>query len=338
MILLAIIIRTDRPAELTLDCLGTVAEQVQELGGRVVVVDNDSQDGSLETIRRGCTARGFLEPHGGPVRLIASANNGGFARGNNRGIRSINAKNYLLLNSDTLVRPGSISTLFSFMDRHTDIGIAGPRLEWPDGRLQISTFRARTALGEFARESELGLVTRLLSNHVTAMHPDSVRASPEWVSGAALFIRREVFDKIGLLDEEFFMYFEDMEFCMRARRSGFGLAYVPMARVVHLRGGTATVKADASAGRRLPPYYYTARAAYHRKRAGLWGLFAANLCFTAGCAVRAVKCAVKGVRTSHARHAWIDIWCSRGDPRGTKRSEWAYGFGSDVVLRADGAE
>jgi hypothetical protein len=324
MTTLAIVILNFQTPELTVGCLDSVAGQAQDVGGCIIVVDNGSKDGSLDIIQHACTARGLLERDGGPVRLIASANNGGFASGNNLGIRSINAKQYLLLNSDTLVRPGAIATLIGFMDRHPDIGISGPRLEWPDGRLQISTFRARTALGEFVRESEWGLATRLLPQHVTAMPPDSVGVQPEWLSGAALLIRREVFDKIGLLDEEFFMYFEDMEFCTRARRADFGLAYVPTARVVHLRGGTATVKNDAIAGRRLPPYYYSARAAYHKKRAGAAGLFAANLCFTAGCVIRAAKGSVKRVRNASTRHAWIDVWCRRGDPRGNQPSTKCY--------------
>src|SRR5262249_13584969 len=152
------------------------------------------------------------------------------------GIRSIDADAYLLLNSDTMVRPGAIASLQVELQRQLDIAIAAPRLESPDGEPQASSFHQATPFTEFLRAARTGPLDRWFSRHVTAK---PIPAGPEetaWVSFAAVMIRREAIEQVGLLDEGYFMYFEDADYCRRARLYGWRVHYCPDARVVHLQG------------------------------------------------------------------------------------------------------
>src|SRR6185295_15355436 len=147
----------------------------------------------------------------------------------------------LLLNPDTLVRPGALCTLLEFMEAHPKVGIAGTRLEDPDGAPQTSAFRFPTVWSELEYGLQLGVVTKLLSRWVSAPPPRNEAHETDWVAGAAMLIRREVIEHLGLFDPDYFMYYEEVDFCLRAKRMGWRCWYVPSARIVHLVGRSSGI-------------------------------------------------------------------------------------------------
>lgn len=266
---LRIVIVNYRCAALTLDCLASLAPQVAgRPGWRVVVTDNASGDGSAERLAAAVAGRGWSSW----AEVLPLPTNGGFAAGNNAALRPALAepdppRHLLLLNPDTIVRPGALDALVGFLDAHPEVGIAGSRLEDPDGTPQVSAFRFFSVLGELEAGLRLGLATRLLSRWVVWRPPADAPHPADWVSGACLLVRREVFEAVGLLDEGYFMYYEETDFCRRARDAGWPCWYVPAARVVHLVG-RSTSDGAADGPRRLPPWWYRSRRRYLRAHLG----------------------------------------------------------------------
>jgi GT2 family glycosyltransferase len=207
--------------------------------------------------------------------------------GNNAAIRPALAaaeppRYVLLLNPDTIVRPGALRALVEFMESRLDVGIAGGRLEEPDGTPQRSAFRFPSMLGELEGGLRLGPASRLLSRWVVAPEVPEGPVPIDWVAGACLMIRREVFTAIGLLDEGYFMYFEEVDFCHRARRAGWPCWYVPAARVVHLVGQSSGVTNPSAARLRRPPYWFCARRRYFLGNYGRARTLMANLAWSLG--------------------------------------------------------
>lgn len=261
---LLVVIVNFRVAPLVIDCLRSVAdERLRIPGTRVCVCENGSGDGSAEVLRTAIDVNGWQDW----CSLTVSAVNLGFTGGNNVLIRPAlagpDAPRYvLLLNPDTVVRPGAFTALVDFMDRHPQVGIAGSRLEDPDGTPQRSAFRFKTPLGEFEGHLALGLVSRLLSRWVVAPPVVDHACVTDWVAGASMIVRREVLEQVGLLDEDYFTYFDDIDFCFNARRAGWPTWYVPASRVVHLVGQSTGVN---GAPKRVPAYVLEARRRYFLK-------------------------------------------------------------------------
>ena len=298
---LGVVVLNYRTPGMVVDCLASLEGQIHAPAQQVVVVDNHSGDDSADQIESAIDQRGW----GQWARVVRSPVNAGFAAGNNVGITSINARVYLLLNSDTIVRDGAIERLMTTLSEHPEVHLLGPRLEWPDGTHQISTFRYRTPITELHSASKLGSLGRLLEGHVVAHELDAWATGLDWVSFACVAIRREVIDRVGMLDESYFMYFEDMAYCRQATRAGFGIAYQPEARVVHLRGGSSPVKEATQQRKRRPMYFYNARSHYFRSFYGLPGLMTANILWLIGFLLGSVR-----GRSGAVRHEWRDIWAS----------------------------
>ncbi|HEV3028452.1 MAG TPA: glycosyltransferase family 2 protein [Planctomycetota bacterium] len=266
---LTVVVLNWRTPALTIDCLRSLEPELAGLpSARVIVTDNASGDDSIERIGAAIRKNGW-EPW---AQLMPLPKNGGFSYGNNAAIRAGLAETppvdaVLLLNPDTVVRPRAIQALVEFMARHPKVGLVGSRLENPDGTPQVSAFRFHSALGEF--ESTLGWspVTKLLRRWVIRMAPVPEPCPVDWVAGASLLIRREVFESIGLLDERYFLYYEEVDFCLRARRAGWPCWYEPASRVVHLVG-QATGVTNQSHRNRRPRYWFDSRRRYFVKNHG----------------------------------------------------------------------
>jgi GT2 family glycosyltransferase len=297
----AIIVLNYRTPDLVVDCLRSLEGQVDSNTTEVVIVDNCSGDESVGRIEASLVDNGWSSW----ARVVRSPVNGGFAAGNNVGIKSCNADMYMLLNSDTIVRLGALEALISVLDQNSDVDIIAPQLEWPDGTSQISTFRYRTPVTELLYASKVGFFGRVLSKHVVARELHGFTTGLDWASFACIVIRKEVFDHLGLLDERYFMYFEDMAFCRKATRAGFNIAYQPEARVVHLRGGTSSVKEKTEQRERRPGYYYAARSHYLQTFYGVSGRFFANILWTLGWMLGSVR-----GRSGAVAKEFIDIWKS----------------------------
>ena len=300
---LAVIVVNYRTPHLAIACLAAAYPQLDD-DSAVVVIDNNSGDGSIAVIRGWITAN----DKAGRVHLIECPENAGFAAGNNLGIRNIKAQFYLLLNSDTVVRPGAIKELIVTAENRLGVGLVSPRLEWPDGTPQQSCFRDHTPISELIAAARTGPITRALKHYDVPMPVSADLLRPEWTSFACVLLRREMLQQIGLLDEAFFMYYEDAELCHRATCAGWEIVHNPAARVVHLRGGSSPVKRLANDHKRLPRYFYESRSRYFTKIYGSAGLFAANLLWTIGRAIAKTREIIVGRPPQVPERQWLDIW------------------------------
>ena len=266
-----IVIVNYRTAELTINCLRSLIPELPLLPGmQVTVVDNDSGDNSVTKIQQAIDTEGWEDW----VNLIASQHNGGFAFGNNLAIRPVlesadPADYYLLLNPDTEIRPGAVKTLVDFVAQHPQAGIAGSRFELEDGTPWDITLRFPTILSELDAGLRLGMVSKFLSKWVAAQ-PIERKAQPvEWLPGASMLIRREVLETVGLMDEEYFLYYEETDYCLQAKRAGWSCWYVPNSLVMHIGGQSTGVEVLNEPPKRLPQYCFDSRRRYFTKNHGL---------------------------------------------------------------------
>jgi N-acetylglucosaminyl-diphospho-decaprenol L-rhamnosyltransferase len=288
---LLVVIVNYRTPDLVTDCLQSLEAEVGSLPGiRVVVVDNASGDGSADRLVTTVVENRWE----GWASILPVEHNGGFAAGNNAAIRPALAaaappRYLLLLNPDTVVHAGALRALFDFMEARPDVGIAGSRLENPDGTPQRSAFRFPSVLGEFEGGLRLGLATRLLSRWVVAPPVPEAACRTDWVSGACLLIRRDVFDAVGLLDDGYFMYFEEVDFCKRAAQEGWPCWYVPEARVVHLVGQSTRSESDVVSRKRQPTYWFNSRRRYFQTYLGWAATLLTDLAWASGFASYRVR-------------------------------------------------
>ncbi|HEY6880840.1 MAG TPA: glycosyltransferase family 2 protein [Polyangiales bacterium] len=305
---LAFVILNYRTPQLSADCLDSIAAQLQP-SLRAIIVDNDSRDGSALWLEQHIAAHGYQSW----AQVVRSPCNGGFAAGNNLGIGACDASVYVLLNSDTLLRPGAIAELRSALASREDVGIVGPSFEDGAGVPLDSCFHTDPhPLGELVRAANSGPVARLLRKYERPPERDIHARTPAWLPFACVAIRRDVFTAIGPLDEGYFMYFEDVDFCRRARAAGFSLLYWPRARVVHLVGQSSQVTAEGTAYRRAPRYYYAARTRYFVKHFGEHGLLWANVAWLVGRALSGMRKVLQpdhqAVREGELWDIWTDVY------------------------------
>jgi N-acetylglucosaminyl-diphospho-decaprenol L-rhamnosyltransferase len=263
---------TWRAPKLTIDCLAALAEEVTASPDtRVIVVDNASGDGTAEAIDNAIAARGW----GGWVCLVRSPANGGFGAGNNVALRLARARypgfRYaLLLNPDTAARPNAIAELRRFLDTHPDVGIAGGRCEDVDATPQQCCFRFPGIIGEFAAQLRLGIVDRIFRHKTIRMGDFEAPIAVGWVAGALMMVRREVFDAIGLMDEGYFLYYEETDLSLRAMRAGWSTWHVPSSRVIHFVGQLTGITGENFQPTRMPGYWFDSRRRYFVLNHGLF--------------------------------------------------------------------
>jgi GT2 family glycosyltransferase len=207
------------------------------------------------------------------------------------------------LNADTIVRPNAFKALLDFMDQNPKIGIAGSRLEDPDATPQRSAFRFQSPLGTLEGNLRLGLVSRLLNRWMVAPPVVDHTCETDWVAGASMIIRREVLADIGLLDEGYYTYFDDIDFCFNARKQGWPTWYVPASRVVHLVGQSTGV---TSRPKRLPAYVFEARRRYFLKNHGPLYAAMVDVCMISGLSLWRLRVLLTGKEDATAPHLLRD--------------------------------
>jgi len=210
-------------------CLDSLAAGAGALEIEVFVVDNASDDGSPAMVERD-----FPQ-----VRLLRNPSNTGFAHANNQAIRQCRGDYVLLLNSDTLVSPGTLAVLVVGMEAHPEAGIGGPKLLNGDGSLQYSCRRFPTFTAGIFRNSAFGQWfsrNKKVRDYLMTDFDHASIAEVDWVSGAALCIRRAALERIGLLDERYFMYCEDVDWCYTVGQAGWKVLYFPEAVITHIIG------------------------------------------------------------------------------------------------------
>lgn len=310
-----------RTGTLTVNCIRSVLADIEDVPAQIVVIDNLSGDGSAEQIEEWIAS----QPAPVPVTLIRSTTNAGFSGGHNQGIKVSPADFYLILNSDALIRPGFFAAMLEAAKRAPTHGFFAPRLEYEDSTQQVSCFRFPSPFSELIRGAATGPVTKALSRYdiPLTMPPESEEIG--WASFACILLRGAMVNDIGLMDEGYFLYFEDTEYCWRAHRAGWRIAYVPNARTVHFRGGSAPVKALAREKKRLPAYYYASRSRFFHQAYGWHGLIAANALWHIGRGIAQLRQLlgkpVPPTNHNERRDIWINAMRPLGDSHATRLSD-----------------
>jgi hypothetical protein len=218
---------------LTLDCLQSVYASETQYQYEVIVIDNHSSDGSVDAIRA-------VYPE---ITLIANEDNTGFAKANNQGMEVASGRYVLLLNSDTLVQPDTLDTMIRFMDTHPELGASGCKVILPDGSLDKACKRGFPtpsasfyyAFGWSKRYPDNPKYNQYQLGHLS---PDD-EYPVDVLVGAFMLVRRETIEQVGGLDETFFMYGEDIDWCYRIKQAGWGIYYYPRTYIIHIKGGSA---------------------------------------------------------------------------------------------------
>lgn len=252
---LAVIIVSYNTREMLRACLHSLPAATQGLAYTVFVVDNASVDGSAEMV-----GREFPE-----VDLTASPVNLGFARGNNLALTRADARYVLLLNPDTEPEPGSLRRLVEFMDAHPEAGACGPKLLNSDGTIQPNGAKFPTLLREFLGVTGLRRLAMSLYERKMGYGREDfdVLCEVDQVSGACLLVRSEVVRQVGPLDERFFMYYEEIEWCRRIKQAGWKVYYVPESRVVHHWMGSAR-----QLSKQMTAQLFKSQLLYYQKTSG----------------------------------------------------------------------
>lgn len=231
----------------------TRAERIE-----IIVVDNASRDGTVEMLRENF-------PN---ARVIANAENVGFTRGNNQALQIAQGRYLFLVNPDTEIQRGAARALIEFMDASANarVGIVGPQLVYPDGAIQSSRRRFpkfSTALFESTKLEQWFPRNRLITDYRLLNTDNYQTQDVDWVVGAALFARRAVYEQIGGLDERFFMYSEELDWCKRAKDAGWRVVYFPNARVLHHEA-----KSSDQVRAQRDIYFHSSKVRYFKKHRG----------------------------------------------------------------------
>ncbi len=293
-----------------------LAEMRTVPGSNLFVVDNASPNGDAALLAEGLA--GIDDAH-----FIAAPENGGFSYGNNVALKRALPQgfdHYLLLNPDAYPAPGYMVTLSDFLRTHPQVGIVGSRLEGEDGHVQCSAFRAMSALGELENAAQTGPVTRLLQRAVVAPLPADQAHPTDWVSGASMMIKREVFERIGLMDEDYFLYYEETDFQYAAKKAGFEIWYVPEARAVHLVGQSTDFDDERQQQGALPAYWFDSRHRYFRKNRGAAYAVLADAAFVVGKSISALRGLLSGRGAGAEIRAVRSVLAARKRARGQAQS------------------
>jgi len=274
-----------RTPRLVVECLQELEPEMRSRSkAKVVVVDNDSGDGSVELIQGAIAQFGWQSW----AEVLPSAHNGGYAYGNNLAIRPALASDtppdYIwLLNSDAQARPGAVQALIDFLDTHPQAGIVGSCLLNPDESDWAMAFRFPTVLSELERGFRLGFMSKLLANWAVPRSMGKEPESVDWLPGASMMIRRQVFESIGLMDEDYFLYYEETDFCLQSKRAGWECWYVPESKVMHIAGqSTGVTSRQEVAPKRLPQYVFDSRRRYFVKNHGFLYALLTDLAWAVG--------------------------------------------------------
>jgi GT2 family glycosyltransferase len=253
---LSIIIVSWNVRDLLERCILSLPSPGPELETEIIVVDNASTDGSVDMVLS-------QFPH---VRVVANEENKGFTVANNQGLALSQGRYLLLLNPDAEVVGDALATMVRHGDDHPEVGALGPQLCYPDGSLQSSRRRFPTmvtALVESTVFQEWWPDIRVLRRYYMADTSDEATQPVDWLVGACLLVRREVYDQLGGLDEGFFMYSEELDWCRRIKDAGWEVVYLPSATVVHHEGKSSE---QVVAARHI--HFQSSKVRYFRKHHG----------------------------------------------------------------------
>ena len=268
---LSIVIVNYRTFDLTRDTINSVLEYSHPFSYEIIVVDNASGDDSLERLMNHFTDN---------VRFIASKENNGFAAGNNQALREATGNYILLLNSDTIVWQNCLEEVYDYMEKNADVGACGCRVRLEDGELDKACKRTfPNVKNSFFRLFHIPNRSKDDNYNLTDL-PDDEVYEIDCLTGAFMFIRKEALDEVGLLDETFFMYGEDIDMCYRIKQAGWKIVYYGRSSITHLKG--ASSKKQKS---KLIYEFYRAMYVYYKKHHASESSFVVNIVVYIGIAV-----------------------------------------------------
>lgn len=293
-----------RTPELTVRAVEAALREMEGLEGAVTVVDNDSADGSFEQLVAAVHARGWHR-----VRVLQSGRNGGYGAGNNFGIRhglpDGAAPDYVyILNSDAFPETGAIRSLVDHMQAHPQVGFCGSRIHGDDGAYHQTAFRFPTVFSEFESGAGTGPISRLLKRYIVALPEPVAALEVDWMAGASLLIRMKTLDEVGVFDERFFLYFEETDLCLRARRAGWRAVYLPQSRVMHI----GSVSTGMKTWKRMPVYWFDSRLWYFTKNHGVLYAALATLAYGAGASIYGLRRLFGKRRSNQTEHFLKDLF------------------------------
>ncbi|PUA39884.1 glycosyl transferase family 2 [Paenibacillus elgii] len=233
---LSIIILNYNTRELTLNCLKSIYLSETTYTYEVILIDNNSRDNSVEAIREAFPS----------VHLICNDVNVGYSKANNQGMRVAKGRYVLLLNSDTVIQSDTLHTMIQFMDQHENIGAAGCKVVLPDGALDKACrrgFPTPSASFYYAFGFSKLFPDNPKFNQYQLTHLDQNKDYPvDCLVGAFMMVRKEAIDQVGMLDEQFFMYGEDIDWCYRIKQGGWNIYYYPYTQIIHYKGASSRRK------------------------------------------------------------------------------------------------
>lgn len=265
-----------RTADMTLRAAESAEVAMQGIAGGIVVVDNDSGDGSFEKMSAALKDRPRF-------RVVQSGRNGGFGAGNNVGIRlglpgGVRPDYVYILNSDAFPAPDAIRMLRDYLETHPKVGIAGSYIHGPDGEPHVTCFRFPSVASEFEGAARTGPISRLLRHRTVALGVPEASGPVDWLAGASMMLREAVIRDVGIFDETFFLYFEETDLCRRAAEAGWPTHFVRESRVEHI----GSVSTGMKEWKRVPGYWFDSRWHYFRKAGGTGRAVLATLAHLAG--------------------------------------------------------
>jgi len=267
---LSIIIVNYNTKDFLLPCVKGIIENTPapDKGGieyEIIIVDNASTDGSAEYIKQ------KLMPRFDQVRLIEAGANIGFSAGNNLGIKSSKGKYALIINSDILIWDNALARMVSFMDSHPKAGIAGPRLLHPDFSLQYFCYQFPDPLVLLYRRTPLArlkFAKRAISKYLMQDWDHKDNRVVDWVQGSCMIVRKSAIDQVGLMDEQYFMFMEDTDFCRRFWQKGWEVWYIADVEIVHYHARSSADKFHKTIFNKLSWIHVFSAIKYFKK----WGL------------------------------------------------------------------
>jgi GT2 family glycosyltransferase len=265
--MILVVLLNFRTPDMTLRAAQAALGAMRDLPAELVIVDNDSQDGSFETLSEAVATQDWAAGQG--IRVLQSGHNGGFGAGNNVGIRArlrSGAKpDYVyILNSDAFPAEGALRALYTHLEAHPEAGFVGSAIHGEDGVPHQTAFRFPSLWSELEGSVRFGPISRLLKRHAVPRPVPTKTCRVDWLAGASMMMRQSVLDEIGFFDETFFLYFEETDLCLRAARAGHQVHYVVDSKVEHI-GSVSTGMKNWS---RIPQFWLDSRWHYFSKNHG----------------------------------------------------------------------
>ena len=259
---LSVVIVNYQTFELTKNTINSILEYEYPFSYEIFVVDNASSDDSLDRLKD------YFKDN---VKFIASEENNGFAAGNNQALRKATGRYQLLLNSDTIVWEDTLENIYYYMEKHEDVGACGCRVILENGELDKACKRSfPNVKNSFIRLFHIPTKSKDDNYNLTDL-PDDEVYEIDCLTGAFMFIRKDALDQIGLLDETFFMYGEDIDLCYRIKQGGWKIVYYGKSKIIHLKG--ASSKKQKS---KLIYEFYRAMYIYYKKHHAFESVFIVN--------------------------------------------------------------